>query len=945
LRVKDAAGVPVAQFPAGRLTFAAAPLWRGRIMPRTLVLDDAAVTLWRGNDGAVRMELSPHPATPPADATRGMARPDTLPFLADLSQVRIRNATVTVHDAASGVVWRAGAADLVVRRDADGNMNGNGVLELAAEAAHARVAVQASLTAAGLDAVASVTSSVSPTLFAHAVPALAGLAAVDAPLTAAAEVHFGPDLRFRDALLAMQAGRGVVHAGTGRVAIASATAEVRTDGTRVTLRHIRIVLEAPPGATAPAPVVTGQAITSGTSAPLQVGFAVSIDRVAFADLPAYWPAGIGGGARPWLAENITAGIARDLHVNGTLGAARDGTGLALISLAGGLDGDDLTVHWLRPIPPMDHAEAHLTVESPDALRIDVQRASQGKLALSASTVRIIGLTAKDQTGFITAHIGGALPDLLALLNHPRLHLLARQPFTFDAPAGNVAAELGMVVPLDARVTMDELGIKASAKLSDVHLGAVAAGRDLDDAALDLTVDTGALALQGDGTLGGVPAHLQLAMDFHAGPPEQTLVHVTASGRASFSQLAESWLPAGIVTAGAAGFDAAYDLQRGGDAAVTLHLDATGAALDTPLGWTKPEGAAAQVSARLRLQHDRLTGIDAISASGPGLHLAGHIDTRTGRIAALVLTRGQVGRTDLHGTIGLPGGGDPRWRVVLRGPMLDLSGYLKQRNNQSDTAPDDTKGAPWQADLDFDRVSLAPDEALAPVTLKASSDGLHFTNLDVSAGGASSTARVRATIAPAPGGRVLAVDATDAGAVLLAAGIADNIRGGQLKLSGTFDDSTPSAPLSGSARLDHFRLTAAPAIGRLLKAMTLYGAFDLLRGPGLGFAAAVVPFRWQQRVLTLRNARAFSASLGLTAQGDIDFRHHTANVTGTIVPAYFFNQLLGKIPLVGRLFSPETGGGVFAARYSVRGKLSNPAVGVNPLSALTPGFLRGIFGPF
>ena len=85
------------------------------------------------------------------------------------------------------------------------------------------------------------------------------------------------------------------------------------------------------------------------------------------------------------------------------------------------------------------------------------------------------------------------------------------------------------------------------------------------------------------------------------------------------------------------------------------------------------------------------------------------------------------------------------------------------------------------------------------------------------------------------------------------------------------------------------------------------------------------------------------SLGLTAQGDLDLRRRAANVTGTIVPAYFFNQLLGKIPLLGKLFSPETGGGVFAARYSVRGPLKDPKVGINPLSALTPGFLRGVFG--
>ncbi|MBC7801846.1 MAG: hypothetical protein H7Z10_14595, partial [Gemmatimonadaceae bacterium] len=65
----------------------------------------------------------------------------------------------------------------------------------------------------------------------------------------------------------------------------------------------------------------------------------------------------------------------------------------------------------------------------------------------------------------------------------------------------------------------------------------------------------------------------------------------------------------------------------------------------------------------------------------------------------------------------------------------------------------------------------------------------------------------------------------------------------------------------------------------------------------------------------------------------------------IVPAHFFNSLLGDIPLIGRLFSPEAGGGLFAATYSVRGPVNDPQVAVNPLSALTPGFLRGLFRIF
>ena len=65
-----------------------------------------------------------------------------------------------------------------------------------------------------------------------------------------------------------------------------------------------------------------------------------------------------------------------------------------------------------------------------------------------------------------------------------------------------------------------------------------------------------------------------------------------------------------------------------------------------------------------------------------------------------------------------------------------------------------------------------------------------------------------------------------------------------------------------------------------------------------------------------------------------------------MPAYFFNSLLGNIPLIGRAVQPG------ARRRPVRrdlhastAPLDDPAVTVNPLAALTPGFLRGVFGIF
>ena len=163
------------------------------------------------------------------------------------------------------------------------------------------------------------------------------------------------------------------------------------------------------------------------------------------------------------------------------------------------------------------------------------------------------------------------------------------------------------------------------------------------------------------------------------------------------------------------------------------------------------------------------------------------------------------------------------------------------------------------------------------------------------------------------------------------------------MTARFAHNARGAPLSGTAEMSDFAVRNAPAFGKLLQAMTLYGLFEAMSGQGLGFARLVAPFTLTPETLVLEEARAYSASLGLTAKGSIDRRRRRVAMEGTIVPAYIFNSLLGNIPLFGRIFSPETGGGLFAATFRLNGALDDPQVSVNPLAALTPGFLRGIFG--
>ena len=77
---------------------------------------------------------------------------------------------------------------------------------------------------------------------------------------------------------------------------------------------------------------------------------VGLDQVDFADLHRFWPEGVGDGARQWLLENITAGTARNGHVDVRLAATPDFSSVDLTHASGTLDGDGLAGALAAPGP-------------------------------------------------------------------------------------------------------------------------------------------------------------------------------------------------------------------------------------------------------------------------------------------------------------------------------------------------------------------------------------------------------------------------------------------------------------------------------------------------------------------------------------------------------------------------------------------------------------------
>ena len=97
---------------------------------------------------------------------------------------------------------------------------------------------------------------------------------------------------------------------------------------------------------------------------------------------------------------------------------------------------------------------------------------------------------------------------------------------------------------------------------------------------------------------------------------------------------------------------------------------------------------------------------------------------------------------------------------------------------------------------------------------------------------------------------------------------------------------------------------------------------------------------------MEGARAAGLSIGINAEGTLGLETDEVDIQGTIVPAYAFNSvvgaIVGNIPLLREILVGGGGDGVFAATYRVDGTFDEPAVAINPIATLAPGFLRNLF---
>ncbi len=770
-------------------------------------------------------------------------------------------------------------------------------------------------------------------------------------------LDLGADAELRDWRLEGAEARGSAAAALldlgerGRVPARHLELDVAVSREAATLRRMALTLE-PPEAGAPAPSLLLSGAASFSRGEWHGRAEARLDRVRAADLPALWPPGLGGGERAWITQNVTAGEVREGRWSLEGRASADLSRVTPTRLEGEATLENATIHWLRPVPPVRGVSGRarfgleeITLATRGG-RQDRELGEAGGLEVREGMLRFLLPDGATPSAEISLSVAGPVTDAVALIRHPRLHIFDRRPFPVQVAAGTHEAALSIGFPLIADLRTEQVRFRADARIRNARLARVLLERDIEGLDAELGVDMEGLRAQGSATFQGSAVRLGVEMDFRPGPATQVVSRESASGRFDARTLAALGFDAGGLLAGPVAIEARTERRRNNTAIVNLRGDLIHSTLSfPPLRWQKASGSPGSAEAQLRLNGENLAAIEAIRVEALDLALRGRaVVGRGGRVERLEFAESLFGASRFSGDARAPARPGGAWAVNLRGPILDLRPVFapgppaRQEETEGDAPP-------LSLDLRFDQVLTGPGREVYALQARAQSDRQGVLR-EATLRGRTARAAGAFDLSLAPRGeaRALRGTAEDGGALLRALGIVSTIQGGRMTLAGTYAETRPGAALQGQMEIEQFTVRDAPALGKLLQAMTLYGLVDAVQGgSGLAFSRAVVPFTLTPEAVNIADARAFSPSLGLTARGRVLRERAVLDMEGTIVPAYFFNSLLGNLPLVGRLFSPEAGGGVFAATFRAQGEAEDAQITVNPLAALTPGFLRGLFG--
>lgn len=658
-----------------------------------------------------------------------------------------------------------------------------------------------------------------------------------------------------------------------------------------------------------------------------------------AELLSLWPKGYILGARNWIENSILEATLENLVLDFDADAAAlAAPALPNEALRLSFDLYDGSVRYIRTMTPATQASGQGVLEGNKAT-FTLDKGQIGDIALRNGIVEIPQIYPYGGLMTIAADGAGPVPSLLSLIDQKPFEYVSQYGVDGSGFTGRGDIRLTLSRPLRERIKYSDITYSVTGNMRDVTAPFSLGQYTLTDGNVSLLVDRNGLSVKGPVKLG--PWNADLAW-----------TEIFDQGATPTKYAVQGVIDRDVLD----GFGVGFREFLSGDMFVTIDavadgLEITSAAVQADLTntdlrigpyWSKEAGIQGEVSGTMALLKGAGLSLSEATMTAPGFDVAGSLDmAQDFRLKYLDLSRAKIaGFVDAAVQMKPSDTGD-KFDLLVTGDYLDVSPFVTSMIDRSGGSALDV---PVLMTAALRRLALNEAYVLRDANVLFAHDGVGVRQARLKGDTVDGGLSINLVTDDAESMRKLSVDIPNASDAAFAFLGLDSLTGGRVQLEASMPVVGFPGPLTGEASIENVRLVNAPIMTRILSLASLQGLADALGGEGLSFETLDMPFSLDGQNLSIRSGRAAGPALGMTGEGEIDFAAKTVDFDGVLVPAYTANSLLGDIPLIGDIFVGKKGEGIFALSYTVRGPFSQSQVAVNPLSALTPGFLRGIFRP-
>lgn len=659
-------------------------------------------------------------------------------------------------------------------------------------------------------------------------------------------------------------------------------------------------------------------------------------RLSQAELLALWPVKFADGARRWIARSVNRATLSNIDINVDFEEKHfKGTPLTEENLALTFDISDADITYISTMTPYLGASGTGWLRGNQA-EIQSVGGRVGEIDVLSGRVGFPQLFQRGGSIEIEIDAAGEASNLLSLIDEPPFKFPSRFGVNPAEFTGTGTTKITISRPLLADFDPALIRYSAQGDFRSVTAPYGLGKHKITEGDITFKVDKSSMEVSGPVKLGPWQTDLTFKETFDAG---RTPTQVTLLGPMTQKELDGFGL--GLRAYFGGQMDVRVEAQGAGVALSQANVSADLRDADINLFdiWTKPVGQPANMTVTVRRDESGAANFDDFEMTAPGLRVGGSLGlTSEYQLKTLSLPTLEIDGFVSGELRAKPNTDRDALDVRINGKSLNVTPFVKDIFSGGSS---DFK-IPVEVTTSVDRLVLSENYSLTEATLSFLNKGKGVERASVT--GLARGAPFSASLWPNPDdmGRLAKIDIPNASEAAFAFFNLNNTTGGTMKITADLPEAGETGMVRGTVTIENFILVKAPALAQMLSLASLKGLADVMGGTGLTFDSLSVPFGWDNGNLSVRDARAAGPALGLTGNGEINFNADTLDLDGVLVPAYSANSVLGEIPILGDIFVGKKGEGIFALNYAIKGTMDQSQVAVNPLSALTPGFLRRIF---